>query len=517
MTRVTALGLAGFALAALTTLSLGQPLTVGVPNVIGQTYEQALCILELHGLRISQEVFAPRAVSGQPVVVAQDPASPAQAERGTAVQVRMGLSDRPPSLVAVPPIPPRTPVVRARVALQRRDLCVVITPPAAGNLPNTLVVDALLLPSKRPIPEAVPRGATILLIAAIEVPDVVGRSVHDAVDALNGAGLSVGTVAPAASSGPPGVVASQSVSAGTLVVPPLPSVDLTESAVAVPSVTGRGLEDAAQVVREAGLTIGAVSPAAAPAPPGTITGQTPAAGTLVVPPLPAIDVTVSAVVMPDVVGQSLDAATHVLADTGVKVGRWAPAVSVKERGTVIDQDPAAGKLLSPPFPAAGLTIAAVQAPNVVGQSPTAARATLAEAGLGAGMPRWSGLPLATVSGQDPPAGVLITEAGAVVALTVDVSAFQNLSALFTALILAAGVIAGWNAARARSSIRPHVDVRNEQDGRGAAGIYVDGTPVRDGSNLIADPSVQLRLIPDPGVQSLTPTDVLGVEEEGRRG
>lgn len=494
---------------------------IPVPSVVGQLLAGAETILQRAGLTVGP-IARTGPASPSETVTDQRPAS------GTlvAIETPVSLTVTGPTAPPHPSPNPRPPIVERRTvpylvgeslddALRDIETHGFAPGPvarqASNETPGTVV-------------DQTPSGGTEVLlplpdvslwVAAIEVPDVVGRPIGDAVAALKGAGLSARTITLVASGGSPGVVVSQSIPSGSLIVPPLEPVDLTESAVAVPSVTERTLEDATRALQAVGLKIGSVSLTHAPAPLGTVTRQTPAAGTLVVPPFPGIDVMASALPMPALIGQSREAAAKALADVGLEVGSWVPAASVKQRGTVIDQDPAADTLLSPPFPPVGVTIAAVHVPNVVGQSAAAARQTLASAGLNWRMPEWSGLPFVTVAGQDPPAGALITEASAFVALGLDFRTFRNLSAL-SVLVLTAGVVAARTVVRGRSSIRSQVEVRRQGGAAEETGIYLDGIPVSNGHSLIVDPAVQLRLNPDPGIQSMAPTDVIVTgEEDGR--
>lgn len=487
---------------------------IQVPPVVGRSLTSAETTLQQAGLAVGRIARSGPAIPSESVTD-QRPASGAMVALGTAVSLTV---TGPPTAPPPPPPPPRfmvpyligEPLDQALQDLETHGFTSgPVTRQVSNGDPGTVVDQTpsagVLFP--RPLP------IVSLRVAAIQVPDVVGRPMRDAVAALSGAGLSVGTVTRAESAGLSGVIVSQSVSAGSLVVPPLPSVDLTESAVAVPSVIGRTLDDARRVLGAVGLKMGAVSRTPTQAPPGTVTGQSLSAGTLVVPPLPGINVTASALPMPAVVGQSLDDATRVLADTGLKVGSSVAAASAKPIGTVIEQDPSAGTLLSPPLPFVGLTIAAVQVPSVAGQSPAAAKDTLARARLGAGVPPWSGLPFVTVASQNPSAGVLITETGTVVALTLDFSTLRNLSAL-AALALVVGAVTAWNVNKGRRLPESQVEVRSRHGQDDETALSLDGIPVQNGASLIADPGVQLQLVPDRGAQSMTPADVLDHEEDG---
>jgi beta-lactam-binding protein with PASTA domain len=118
-----------------------------------------------------------------------------------------------------------------------------------------------------------------------QVPDVVGKSQQDAVQALSEAGFNVGKISTdTASTRPAGTVIQQSPGGGSQAKPGTP-VDLTLSggAVTVPSVVGLTVTEATSQLSQAGLTFKIVSVDQPGATPGTVLSQDPGARATVPP------------------------------------------------------------------------------------------------------------------------------------------------------------------------------------------------------------------------------------------
>jgi beta-lactam-binding protein with PASTA domain/predicted Ser/Thr protein kinase len=135
-----------------------------------------------------------------------------------------------------------------------------------------------------------------------------------------------------------------------------------------------------------------------------------------------VQLTVSSptVLLPNVVGKSRVEATAILATKRI-TPTFVEADSDQPPGTVLFQFPAADTKLAKDDARVGLQIArepAVPVPDLAGQSPTAAAATLGQAGFQVGTTNVPSdtVPVGTVVGTDPPAGTPVPRGGTVTLL-----------------------------------------------------------------------------------------------------
>ena len=204
--------------------------------------------------------------------------------------------------------------------------------------------------------------------------------------------LTVGTtVVPATSSQAKGIVLSTNPAAGAsvsknsavnLVVSNGPNVPI----VTVPSVKGKQLTTAIQLIQGAGLTY-KVNNVTSTQPVGTVLDQNPAGGAKVkatVPVVLTVSGTQSSVSVPSVLGQSPASAGSTLTQAGLNVGSQTNACSSQfAAGLVSAQSPAAGATVQPNTPV-NLVVSngsCVPVPNVVGQTQSAAQSAITAAGL----------------------------------------------------------------------------------------------------------------------------------------
>jgi serine/threonine-protein kinase len=131
-------------------------------------------------------------------------------------------------------------------------------------------------------------GETVTLVVSsgqqiVSVPSVVGLTQADAQTALEAAGFELGQVVEKSYAGPPGQVLASNPAAGAKVTIPASVsivVSVGSNVALVPNLVGRSVSDARDVLESAKLSVGAIS-----APPGTstdggtVSGQSPAAGT----------------------------------------------------------------------------------------------------------------------------------------------------------------------------------------------------------------------------------------------
>jgi eukaryotic-like serine/threonine-protein kinase len=147
------------------------------------------------------------------------------------------------------------------------------------QVPEGIVVEQGVAPG-----EQVPEGTAVPFAVskgpeAIEIPDVVGRSVDGAEQTLENAGFTVRISEAYSDDVPAGVVVSQEPSSGTGVRDDVVEivVSLGAEVVAVPEVEGRSYDDAVAAIEEAGLVVRRME--LFPTGPGRVVRQDPRAGT----------------------------------------------------------------------------------------------------------------------------------------------------------------------------------------------------------------------------------------------
>jgi beta-lactam-binding protein with PASTA domain len=192
-------------------------------------------------------------------------------------------------------------------------------------------------------------------------------------------------------------------------------VTVENTANVVPNVVGLTSVAARTAIAAAELTLGTVTllPSAA-VPPGSVISQSPPGGAKVAAGS-VVNLVVSSgpppVVMPDVVGLTLDQATTSLTDAGLKLSAVTAAASTTvPAGSVIDQTPGAGTQVTTGS-AVALVVSSgplkVAVPDVVGLAQVAATTAITSAGLVVGVittASSSTVVEGSVISQDPVAG-----------------------------------------------------------------------------------------------------------------
>jgi len=272
----------------------------------------------------------------------------------------------------------------------------------------------------------------------ITVPDVVGEPLSEARTTLQGAGLLIGTLSRSYSeTTPKDSVISQSPVAGRLVLPGS-AVSLLisdgppppEVGTAMVDVAGLLLNDAQTELALAGFALGEVIRTTSPVVPlGYVIDQFPTPGTVSLPGT-LVDLLLSMgpqmVVLPNVVGKTIDAAETTLALAGVSLGEVAQEFSnTVEFGVVIGQHPAAGSVVAEGSlidmtvsagPGGGL----ISVPDIVGMPLAGAEQDLLDVSLVIGsitQERNPGVPAGDVLRQDPTGGTSVV-AGTLVDLVI---------------------------------------------------------------------------------------------------
>ena len=268
---------------------------------------------------------------------------------------------------------------------------------------------------------------------ALRVPNLLKRQVEDAEAILAESGLELGNVTTLSFDAPAGTVLRQSPAAGQIAkkgsrvdvwiaaAPPATS----STALRVPNLLKRQVEDAEAILAESGLELGNVTTLSFDAPAGTVLRQSPAAGD------PAgqgarVDVWIAAappitpsnrVKVPDLIKRQVKEAAEILSESRLQLGAVAPVSSNAPEGTVLRQSPAAGQSAEPGL-RVDVWVAAVppvKVPELRQRAVREARAMLSESGLqlGAVEPIAAQAPEGTVVRQDPVAGRTVKRGSAV--------------------------------------------------------------------------------------------------------
>ena len=176
------------------------------------------------------------------------------------------------------------------------------------------------------------------------VPNVVGSSQADAADAIAAAGMALDTVTPVISDAPVGSVVSQSIVAGSArQAGSLVAITVAAPHVMVPPVTGSAETTAVHGITQANLALGPESRVVNSDAAGTVIGQSPPAGAIVLPGT-AVSLTVSlGPAVPAVLGLDQISATRVLDNAGYTVAP-SSANDCVSPGDVDLQSPQAGTL-----------------------------------------------------------------------------------------------------------------------------------------------------------------------------
>ncbi|MDT3780004.1 PASTA domain-containing protein [Nitrospira sp. MA-1] len=180
----------------------------------------------------------------------------------------------------------------------------------------------------------------------------------------------------------------------------------TAGAEEVPNVVGSPQATAEAAITSNNLLVGVVTPVNSPAVPiGTVISQDPAAGINVVPGSP-VDLVISGVAVPNVVGLAQTVAQTAIAAAGLTVGAESTVNSgTVPIGDVISQTPAAGTNVLPGNAVTLVVSLGTAVPDLVGMSQSAAVTAITTANLTVG-------PVTTATSTTVPAGVVISQSPA---------------------------------------------------------------------------------------------------------
>lgn len=186
-----------------------------------------------------------------------------------------------------------------------------------------------------------------LIFRNVDVPNVVGRPLTEARQALDDASLTVGTTTDRATgSVAPDVVLEQNPAAGQSVRRNSP-VDVVVEAprVSVPNVVGQAQAAAQQNLTAAGLRVGTVAERVTGAGPGAVVDQNPRAGDQVVRNT-AVNLGIEAprVTVPNVQGRPRSEAEQAIRNASLRVGAITFQGTLRQNpNTIVDQNPNGGQ------------------------------------------------------------------------------------------------------------------------------------------------------------------------------
>lgn len=195
---------------------------VTIPKLLGLSMEQAERIVSANGLLLETEnrFYSDTVPEGR--VMSQLPAAGTRVRRGWKMRIALSLG---PQRAIIPDLTGQSPRA-AEINVRRRGLDVGVV--AVAHVPDA-PPDQVLAQSPPPNAASVSSPKVNLLVSAPEesqayvMPNLVGRHLPEATQALQQAGLKLGAVTAAGNGGSPGTILKQSpppgqrVTAGTVV------------------------------------------------------------------------------------------------------------------------------------------------------------------------------------------------------------------------------------------------------------------------------------------------------------
>jgi len=326
-----------------------------VPDVVGMGQADAVRALQDAGFKLGDVTAVATDTVPLGMVAAQSqPAG--ERSRDDVVDLAVNFNDG--TRVMVPTVVGETQVTAENIATTLR-LVPLVVDEYSESVPKGEVA------SQSPEPNAeVSPGSTLVIVvskgvapAKTKIPDVTGKTEGDAKDALTAAGFPSEVFEVYDSNVAKGKVITQTPGGGTSAVAGtkvqiVVSLGKGTGAVKVPTVTGKKEADANSAITSAGLKVRKVTQFSASVAKGVVSEQFPAGGSttasgaevLIVVSLGAEPS--DAVTVPDVLGQTVDAATATLEGLGFAVSLEA-VESQPENGTVVFQFPEANAKAAP--------------------------------------------------------------------------------------------------------------------------------------------------------------------------
>ncbi|MFL5907810.1 MAG: Stk1 family PASTA domain-containing Ser/Thr kinase [Solirubrobacterales bacterium] len=251
--RWFAIALLAAGVAGLVAYALTRPSSLAVPDVIGQSVDQATQVLDGKGFEVAIKAVPSAAPRNQ--VVEQDPIPTdrggGKAEEGSTVTLSVSSG---PAIVAVPGVA-NLSEAGATKRLESAGFQVNVTKQFSKSVPRGLAIGTepavgTQLSTGQAVTLLISRGANTVV-----VPDVVGLDDQAALAEISNAGLS-GTEVQRDSTEPQGEVLSQSPTAGKRVGRGSQvTIFASTGAITVPDVAGRDRKSAVTTLKRAGFTV----------------------------------------------------------------------------------------------------------------------------------------------------------------------------------------------------------------------------------------------------------------------
>ena len=231
---------------------------VAVPNVVGQTVDQASLTLSQSGLKLGQETTQ---VSDKPIntIIQQDPIAGAQLEQGQGVAVVISAGK---AQVTVPNLVGLTSEADARTALADAKLNLGSVSEADSDAPQGSVIKQS--PAANTSVDAGSRVNITVSNGKVTVPSVVEKSEAQAKSDLANAGFQVNVVTQPTSGTPAGIVLAQSPQGGATAVKGTLVTITVAVAAPTPTPTPTPATPSASVSGASTVNSGVPTPTAAP-------------------------------------------------------------------------------------------------------------------------------------------------------------------------------------------------------------------------------------------------------------
>jgi len=372
--------------------------TVLVPPVVGFDVEVARGRLTAERLILGEVEERPSdAPPGE--VIDQTPEAGTRVEPGTAVNVVVALGVEVPPLIGLD-------VREAEARLRGRPLRLGRVREERSAQPVGSIVDQNPKPGSQ-VPARTRVDITVAQGVAIPDLSTTERSSIDSV--LRRAGLAVGDVRETRSAAAVGSILSQEPRAGA-VVPLETPVDVeVAQGVAVPDLSTAEWSSIESVLRRAGLAVGDVRETRSAADVGSILSQEPQGGAIVPLETP-VDVEVAqGVTVPDLSTAERASVESVLRNAGLVVGDVRETRSAADVGSVLSQEPQAGRVVPLETPVDVEVAQGVTVPDLSMTERAGVESVLRNAGLAVGDVREtrSAAAVGSILSQEPQAGTIV--------------------------------------------------------------------------------------------------------------
>ena len=185
---------------------------------------------------------------------------------------------------------------------------------------------------------------------SVEVPELIGKPVTEASEALVAAGLETGEIAKEKRTGQKGgTVLQQRPAAGERVLPGTPvALTVVDEVILVASLVGQTAAEAQKTLSGQGLRVGKMTERRTGGTPGVVLSQTPAANAKVAPGTQVnLVLEENKIVVPNLVRRSSQTAVSTLQREGLRARVSSKFTGRQSAGTVISQSPAANARVSP--------------------------------------------------------------------------------------------------------------------------------------------------------------------------